>query len=82
MSVTPISTIPILTFINQVKSADLSKQREVRIDIDSARQLALTLGLVMTRLEGDMEVQIQKILADKSTGQDVVTVKLDGGSSW
>lgn len=74
--------MPILTFINQVKSADLSKQREVRIDIDSARQLALTLGLVMTRLEGEMEMHIQKILSDKSTGQDVVTVKLDGGSGW
>lgn len=82
MSVIPISTIPVLAFINQVKSADLSKQKEIRIDIDTARQLALTLGMIMSRLEGEMEVQIQKILSDKSTSQDVVTVKLDGGTGW
>jgi len=82
MSINPINTAPITTFINQVKTADLSKQREVRIDIESARHLALTLGVVMSRLEGEMEVQIQKILSDKSINQDIVTVKLDGGSGW
>lgn len=82
MSITPLSTIPILHFINQVKSADLSKQREIRIDIDTARQLALTLGMVMSRLEGDMELQIQKILSEKSINQDEITVKLDGGTGW
>lgn len=82
MSVTPISTIPVLQFINQVKSADLSKQREIRMDIDTARQLALTLGMVMSRLEGEMELQIQKLLSERSTTQDIVTVKLDGGSGW
>ena len=82
MSVIPLSTIPILQFINQVKSADLSKQREIRIDIDTARQLALTLGMVMSRLEGDMELHIQKLLSEKSIGQDEITVKLDGGPGW
>jgi len=82
LSVTPISTIPVLQFINQVKSADLSKQREIRMDIDTARQLALTLGMVMSRLEGEMELQIQKLLSERSTTQDIVTVKLDGGSGW
>ena len=71
-----------MQFINQVKSADLSKQREIRMDIDTARQLALTLGMVMSRLEGEMELQIQKLLSERSTTQDIVTVKLDGGSGW
>jgi hypothetical protein len=52
------------------------------MDIDTARQLALTLGMVMSRLEGEMELQIQKLLSERSTTQDIVTVKLDGGSGW
>lgn len=69
-------------FINQVKSAEASKQREVRLDIDTAKQLALTLGIVMSRLTSDMETIIDKILSEKKDESEVITVKLDGGSGW
>lgn len=78
----PLNTIPIQQFINQVKSAESSKQREVRLDIDSAKQLALTLGIVMSRLTTDMETIIDKILSEKKDDSEVITVKLDGGSGW
>ena len=74
--------MPIQQFINQVKSAEGSKQREVRLDIDSAKQLALTLGIVMSRLTSDMESIIDKILSEKKDDAEVITVKLDGGSGW
>lgn len=82
MSITPLSTIPILQFINTVKSADAGKQREIRMDIESAKTLAFTLGMVMARLEGDMEQQISKIMSEKSTSTEILSVKLDGGNNW
>lgn len=78
----PLNTIPIQQFINQVKSAESSKQREIRLDIDSAKQLALTLGIVMSRLTSDMESVIEKILSDKKDSSEVISIKLDGGSGW
>lgn len=78
----PLNTIPVQQFINQVKSAEASKQREVRLDMDSAKQLALTLGIVMSRLTSDMESIIDKILSEKKGDSEVITVKLDGGSGW
>lgn len=75
----PLNTIPIQQFIQQVKTADASKQREVRLTIEQAKGLALTLGIVMGRLEGDLE----KLVADsKGISDEAIEVKLDGGGNW
>lgn len=75
----PLNTIPIQQFIQQVKTADASRQREVRLTIEQAKGLALTLGIVMSRLEGDLE----KLVAEsKGSGNETIEVKLDGGSGW
>ena len=75
----PLNTAPVQQFIQQVKSADAGKAREVKLDIDTAKRLAFTLGEVMTRLNGDLE----KILAKQSTGSDeVIQITMDGGSNW
>lgn len=75
----PLNTSPIQQFLSQVKGADASNQREIRLDIQSAKRLAFTLGEVMTRLNGDLEV----LLAKKNSGaDDVIEVKLDGGTGW
>lgn len=52
---TPLNTLPIQQFISVVKSADASKQREIKLDIETSKKLAFTLGEVMTRLNGDLE---------------------------
>lgn len=72
--------MPLQQFINQVKSADSSKQKEVRMDIDTAKNLAFTLGIVMSRLNGSLEEQIKNLLENQDTEQ-TITVKLDGGNS-
>ena len=36
----PINTIPLQQFIQQVKAADLSQQREIKLDIKTAKALA------------------------------------------
>jgi hypothetical protein len=75
----PLNTAPIQQFLSQVKGADASQQREIRLDIQTAKRLAFTLGEVMTRLNGNLE----ELLIQKSTTDDqVIEVKLDGGSGW
>jgi hypothetical protein len=75
----PLNTAPIQQFIQQVKNADLSKSREVKLDLVQAKNLAYTLGIVMARLEGDLEKFVK---AAGSGANEVIEVKLDGGSDW
>ena len=75
----PLNTAPIQQFIQQVRSADASKAKEVKLDLQQAKRLAFCLGETMSRLEGDLE----EILAKQSSGSDdVIEVKMDGGSHW
>lgn len=75
----PLNTAPIQQFISQVKGADASNQREIRVDIQSAKRLAFTLGEVMTRLNGNLE----ELLVKQASGEnEIIEVKLDGGSNW
>jgi hypothetical protein len=80
MSIEPLNTLPIIQFLQQVKQADGSKSPEVRIPIDRAKSLAFTLGIVMTRLEGDLE----KLIADsKSTdANEVVNIVTNPKTGW
>ena len=76
-TVEPINTVPIQQFLQQVKSADLSRAKEIVIKIDQAKTLAFTLGIVMSRLNGDLE----KIIADMSKDSNsVIEIKVDGGN--
>jgi hypothetical protein len=75
----PINTAPIQQFISQVRSADASRAREVKLDIENAKRLAFVLGETMSRLNGDLE----KIIVKQSSSEnDVIQVNMDGGSSW
>jgi hypothetical protein len=80
MSTDPINTIPIQQFIQQVKSADAGNQKDIRLDIATAKSLAFTLGIVMARLEGDLE----KLVSSKSAapGDEIITIKMDPGTGW
>jgi hypothetical protein len=62
----PINTLPIQQFISSVKSADASNVREVKLDTQSAKRLAFTLGEVLARLNGDLE----ELLIKKASGDD------------
>lgn len=75
----PLNTVPIQQFISQVKSADASKAKEVKLTLEQSKRLAFTLGEVMTRLNGDLE----QILSRKNSGaDDVIQVNMDSGSNW
>jgi len=73
-----LNTIPVQQFIQQVKTADASKQKEVRLDIQTAKNLAFTLGIVMSRLEGDLE----QLLYAQTESSETIEVNIDQGSGW
>ena len=69
--------MPIQQFISQVKAADSSNSKDVKLDIQNAKRLAFTLGEVMARLNGDLETILQK-----SNSEEVIQISMDGGNSW
>ena len=73
----PINTLPVQQFIQQVKVADMSQQREIRLDIKTAKTLAFVLGEMNSRLVQDYEEMFHKLR--QSTDNQVVTVSMDGG---
>lgn len=71
-----INPIPLQQFAQLVKAADASKQKEIRMDINSAKQLTYTLTAMLARIAGDYE----DLLRDSKTGNDeVISVQVDGG---
>lgn len=76
----PLNTFPIQQFIQAVKGADASRAKEVKIDINTAKNLAFTLGIIMARLEGDLEKFV--IEHTKSTDDEVISVTVDGGNNF
>lgn len=72
----PINTIPIQQFLQQVKAADLSQQREIKLDIKSAKALAYCLGEINAKLVEDYDKLLAKL--QQSSGQ-ATTIQMDGG---
>ena len=78
-NVEPLNTIPLQQFLNAVKAAEQSRAREVKLDIATAKTLAFTLGAVMSRLHGDLELLVTQ---SKSNDDEVIQINLDGGSKF
>lgn len=72
----PINTIPIQQFLQQVKAADLTQQREIKLDIKTAKALAFCLGEVSAKLLEDYDTIIKRL---ESSSGSAVTVQMDGG---
>ena len=74
-----INTIPIQKFIQQVKVADSGQHKEIRMNIQEAKNLMFALSTVLANTQGRLE---QLIVDNKSTGDETVTISMDGGSDW
>ena len=77
MSSEPINTFPIQQFLQQVKSADATQQKEIRVDMKNAKALAFTLTEVLGKLTQDYEELFHKLR--KSQDNEVVSIAMDGG---
>jgi len=80
MQTDPLNTNPIQQFIQQVKNADASRAKEVKLDINTAKKLAFTLGEAMTRLNGNLEEIL--ITSRTKDSEEIIEIKLDGGTDW
>lgn len=73
----PINTASLQQFIQQVKGADLSNQKEVRLDINTAKQVTYSLATVLARLAGNYE----GLITQKTTAEaEAIEIKVDGGN--
>jgi hypothetical protein len=72
-----INTTPIAQFSQLLKAAELSQQKEVKIPIQQARLLSLALNEILVKLNQDYETLFNAL--QQGTGQEVVTVSMDGG---
>jgi uncharacterized sporulation protein YeaH/YhbH (DUF444 family) len=77
MQSNPINTVPLQQFIQQVKIADMNQQKEIKLDIRTAKQLAFTIGEVSSKLTQDYENLFHALKNSKDN--DPIEVELDGG---
>lgn len=75
----PINTSPIENFIKKVKGAESSKSREIRIDLQEARIICYTLGLILSRLNGNLE---NILLTQNKSEEELIKINIDGGKGW
>lgn len=72
-----INTAVLEQFLKTIKAAESSAQKEIRIDITTAKNIRDNLALVMTRLAGNYETLVS---TRQTTGVDpTITVSMDGG---
>jgi hypothetical protein len=76
----PINTIPIQQFIQQVKSADISNQKEIKLDIKSAKLLSYCLGELNAKLLEDYDKILIELKKNGSNGP--IELKMDGGDFY
>jgi hypothetical protein len=79
MPIEPLNTASIQQFIQQVKAAESSRAREIRLDMVNAKNLAFTLGIVMARMNGDLEKFVKE---NASTNMEDIEVVFGSDSDW
>lgn len=73
----PINLMPISQFAQQLRSAEQTQQKEVRLSIQQARLLGLALIEIQDKLLQDYETMFNQL--KQSIDTEIVTVELDGG---
>lgn len=72
-----INITPIQQFIQLIKTAELSQQKELKIPMQQARLISLALSEVLERANRDWETLYHEL--KKTSNPDVISVSMDGG---
>jgi len=72
-----INLTPITTFVQQVRSAELTGAKQVSMDIAKARLLTLALTELLDKVNQDYQSMYTALKG--SIGNEVVSVSMDGG---
>lgn len=73
----PINLTPLTQFAQQLRSAEQTQQKEVKLSIQQARLLGLTLLEIQDKLLQDYETMFNQLKNNIDT--EIVTVEMDGG---
>lgn len=72
-----INLSPITLFVQQLRAAEQTQSKEVKLPIQQARMLSLALTEMMDKMNRDWESLYHELKA--AADPDVITVELDGG---
>ena len=79
MQAEKINTHCIESFVKIVKAADFSRQKEIKMDLKTAKDISYTLQLILLRYSGNLE----ELLVNQNTSkEETIQVNLDGGQGW
>jgi len=74
-----INPTPITQFTQMLKSAELSQQKELKIPIQSARMLSITLTELIHKVNQDYESMFNQLKDSIKIEKENVSVIMDGG---
>ena len=72
-----INPTPITQFVQQVRTAEQTQSKEVKLSIQQARALVLVLTEMQVKLLQDYETMFNEL--KKAVDTEVITVTMDGG---
>jgi hypothetical protein len=72
-----INLSPVTQFVQQVRVAEQTQSRELKLSIQQARALVLVLAEMQEKLLQDYETMFNAL--KRSVDTEVVTVSMDGG---
>jgi uncharacterized FlaG/YvyC family protein len=72
-----INLSPITQFVQQVRSAEQSQSKEVKMSLPQARMLSLALAEMMDKINQDYEIMFNAL--KRSVDTEIVSVEMDGG---
>lgn len=72
-----INLTPITQFIQQVRSAEQTQSKEVKIGIQQARLLILALAECMDKLNQNHDMLLNEL--KRSFDTEIISVSMDGG---
>ena len=79
MQAEKINTHCIESFVKIVKAADFSRQKEIKMDLKTAKDISYTLQLILLRYSGNLE---ELLVKQNITKEETIQVNLDGGQGW
>jgi len=79
MPIEPLNTLPLQQYLQRVKTADRSNAKEVKLSMNEAKDLAFTIGLVMSRMEGDLERLVKE---SNETATEIIKVEVGSKTGW
>ena len=70
-----INTYPVQQFLENIRIAEMTNQKEIKLDIKTARILAYNIGEVLAKVNQDYNELLTKL----QSNNEVIELRMDGG---